>query len=147
MRFGWWSVFVEYIWPPSVIAKVLTLFSEWHRSDTKDKAILALFFVPALICAGGLIFHIASFMFQLVVFVVWTLGWLLLTSLFSSGGLYCYDKMNDKRSSASATRRSVSDFYDVTIDEEMKRDDMKKDKKTWFDDKKAWFDDIKWFRK
>ena len=123
---------MKYVWPPSVISKMLTLFSEWHRSDAKNKALLAVFFIPALFCMGGLVFQIAYFfLFQLLSFILSVLGWLLLISLFSGGGLFCYEKTGAKRDKHDPT----SNVYDVTPDEETGKG------------KKNWFDDMKWLKK
>ena len=73
--------------------------------------------------------------FNLPSFILSVLGWLLLISLFSGGGLYCYEKISGKR----ATRDSTSYAYDVTFDD---FDDADAGKS-----KKNWFDDIKWFKK
>jgi len=133
MKLGWLSIFMEYVWPPSVISKLFALFIEWQRCDAKNKTILTLFFIPALLCVGGLVFQVAHFiLFHLPAFIMGVLGWLLLISLFSGGGLFCYEKMNSKR----APHNQASDFYDVTPDDE---EPVK--------DKKSWFSDVKWFKK
>ena len=130
MRPSWWLM--KYIWPPSVIAGVLTLFAEWQRGDMKTKAILTIFFVPALLCVAGLIFQIAYFvLFTLLSFILSVLGLLLLTAFFSGGGLFCYEKMSGK----NAARDQTPYDYDATFGEETKKG------------KKAWFDDVKWFKK
>ena len=132
MSLRWLSIFMEYIWPPSVISKLFALFIEWQRCDAKNKTILTLFFIPALLCAGGLAFHVAHFiLFHLPSFVMGILYWLLLISLLSGGGLFCYEKVNNRR----VTHDSSQNFYDVTPDEEPEKS------------KKTWFDDVKWFRK
>jgi len=111
---------------------MFVLAGEWRRSDTKGKVILAVFFIPALFCVGGLIVQIAYFiLFNLPAFILSVLGWLILISLFSGGGIFCYEKISGQR----ATRDSTSDFYDVTPDYGTGKD------------KKAWFDDVKWFKK
>jgi len=90
------------------------------------------FFIPALFCAGGLIIQVAYFvLFNLPSFILSVLGWLLLISLFSGGGLFCYEKISGKR----AARDTTSYVYDVTPGEETEKG------------KKAWFDDVKWFKK
>ena len=136
MTFGKWSFLMKYIWPPSVIAGVLALLREWHRCDAKNKAILAVFFFPAMLCVGGLVFRIVYFiLFNLPAFVLSILGWLMLISLFSGCGLFCHEKINGKR--PAANNDSSSYDYDVTSDGE-----TEKDKKNWFDDI-----NIKWFKK
>ena len=132
MAFGKLSFITKYIWPPSVISGVLALLREWQRSNVKTKAILGVFFIPAIFCVGGLVFNIAYFvLFKLPAFVLSVLGWLLLISLFSGGGLFCYEKMSGKR----ATHDEASSAYDVTSDEQTGNG------------KKNWFGDVKWFKK
>ena len=132
MAFGKWSYLLKYVWPPSVISGVLALLGEWHRSDVKTKAVLTVFFIPALFSVGGLVVCIAYFvLFKLPSFILSVLGWLLLISLFSGGGLYCYEIINDKR----GVRDSTSSAYDVTPGENARKD------------KKNWFNDMKWFKK
>ena len=134
MASGRWSFLWKYIWPPSVFSSVMALIREWHRSDVKNKAILAVFFIPALFCVAGLVVRIAYFvLFNLPSFILSVLGWLMLISLFSGGGLFCYEKISDKR----ATHDSTSYAYDVTTDGE-----TEKDKKNWFDGI-----NFKWFKK
>ena len=132
MAYGWWSFLMKYIWPPSVFSGVLTLLKGWNRSDIKTKAILAVFFIPAMFSVGGLIVYIAYFiLFQLPSFILSVLGWLLLISLFSGGGLFCYEKLSGKRINHDSTPYA----FDVTPDE------------TPGKDKKNWFNDMKWFKK
>jgi len=142
MAFGKWSFLMKYIWPPSVIAGVLALLREWQRSGVKTKAILTVFFIPALFCVAGLVIRIAYFvLFNLPSFVLSVLGWLLLISLFSGGGLFCYEKISGKR----ALHDSTSYDYDVSSGEADEK--AEKGKKNWFQDKKNWFNDIKWTKK
>ena len=130
MAFGKWSFLLKYIWPPSVISGVLALLREWHGCDAKNKAILAIFFIPAMFCVGGLVVCIAYFvLFHLPSFILSVLGWLMLISLFSGGGLFCYEKMLDKRNSDG------SEPYDVTPEGETEKD------------KKNWFENNKWFKR
>ena len=143
MAFGKWSFLMKYIWPPSVIAGVLALLREWQRSGVKTKAILTVFFIPALFCVAGLVIRIAYFvLFNLPSFILSVLGWLLLISLFSGGGLYCYERLSGKR----ASHDSASYDYDIpsggAADEK-----TEKDKNNWFHNKKNWFSDIKWIKK
>ena len=132
MAFGKWSFLMKYIWPTSVFSGVLALLGEWHRSDSKTKAILAVFFIPAMICTGMLLFYVARFvLFVLPSFILTILGWLLLISLFSGGGLFCCDKIRGK----PRANDSKPYDYDVTPDREAQKG------------KKNWFDDMKWFKK
>ena len=127
-----WSFLWKYIWPPSVFSGMLALLGEWQRSDVKSKAILAVFFIPALFCVGGLVICIGYFvLFNLPSFILSVLGWLLLISLFSGGGLFCYEKISGK----SSTRDSSSYDYDVTPGEGTVKGP------------KNWFHDAKWFKK
>ena len=129
------SFIMKYIWPPSVISGVLALLRSWHRSDAKSKAILAVFFIPAMLCVGMLLFYIAHFaLFVLPSFVLTILGWLLLISLFSGGGLFCHEKITGKRATNDSTD-STQYAYDVTPDGGTGKG------------KKNWFDDMKWFKK
>ena len=133
MARGWWSSLMKYIWPPSVISSVLALLRGWRRSDMKTKAILGVFFIPAIFCVGGLVVYIVYFvLFELPAFVLRVLGWLLLISLFSGGGLFCYEKISGKR----AVNDSEPYDYDVIPNEE----EAEKGKKKWYDD-------MKWFKK
>jgi hypothetical protein len=116
----------------------MALLREWHRSDIKNKAVLAVFFIPAMLSVAGLVICIAYFvLFKLPSFILSVLGWLLLISLFSGGGLFCYEKMSGKR-----VPNDSPDYYDVPPAE-----DGEKDKKKWFDDKKIWLKGAKWFKK
>ena len=129
---GIWSFVMKYIWPPAVMSRVMALLREWRRSDVKDKAILAVFFIPAMACVAGLLIRIVYFvLFMLPAFILSLLGWLLLISLFSGGGIYCYEKVIGKRAAPDS-----EPYYDVTPGEEGSEKD-----------KKNWFDDIKWFKK
>ena len=129
---GRWSFLLKYIWPPSVIAGVLSLFVEWQRGDVKTKAILAVFFIPALLCVGWLIFQVVYFvLFTLLSFILSVLALLLLISLFSGGGLFCYEKMKGKHSAQDPEPYA----YDVTPG------------KGTESNKKHWFNDMKWFKK
>jgi len=120
----------------------MTLIREWQRGDVKTKAILAVFFIPALLCVAGLVFRIAYFiLFNLPSFILSVLGWLLLISLFSGGGLFCYEKISGKRASNDA---KPFDF-DIPSGGADEKDD--KSKKNWFQDKKNWFNDFKWLKK
>ena len=135
MASKWWPFLVKYVWPPSVFAGVLALLRKWHRGDVKTKAILAVFFIQAILCVGGLAFRVAYFiLFHLPSFILSILGWLLLISLFSGAGLFCYEKISGKREPAS-------DAYDASPGEADGK--TEKDKKN----KKNWFDDMKWFKK
>jgi hypothetical protein len=132
MARGWWSLVMKYIWPPSVISGMLALFREWQRSDVKNKAILTVFFIPAIFSVGGLLVCIAYFvLFHLPSFILSVLGWLLLISLFSGGGLFCYEKISGKR----AADNSASYAWDAASGEETGKN------------KENWFDDVKWFKK
>jgi hypothetical protein len=56
--------------------------------------LVGIFFIPALLSVGGLLLCVAYFvLFKLPSFVLEVLGWLLLASLFSGGGLFCCDKL------------------------------------------------------
>ena len=85
------------------------MLGQWQRSDVKDKAILGVFFIPALFSVGGLLVCIAYFvLFKLPSFLLSVLGWLLLISLFSGGGLFFYEKLNGKRVSDSSRYTTFS---------------------------------------
>jgi hypothetical protein len=91
----------------------MSLLGEWRRCDLKDRAILTVFFIPALLSVGGLLFCVAWFvLFKLPAFILSVLGWLLLISLFSGGGLFCNEKIRGGRPSENSTRHA-SDVYDV----------------------------------
>ncbi len=63
----------------------------WKNSDTKDKGILALVFLPMFVCTGGFIFTIIYFvLFVLPSYLFSFFGWGLLTALFGAGGKYFY---------------------------------------------------------
>jgi hypothetical protein len=137
------SFLFKYRWPPAIFAEVCALFGEWQRSNVKNKAILGVFFIPAILSFGGLLLCVAYFvLFKLPSFILSVLGWLLLTALFSGGGLFCYEKLTGKRpldssdssdsssssdsSNSSKARRAQSGDYDAeTTAEEMG--------KSWFD--------------
>jgi hypothetical protein len=128
------SFLFKYLWPPAVFAEVCVLFGEWQRSDFKNKAILGVFFIPAVLSCGGLLLCVAYFvLFKLPSFILSVLGWLLLTSLFSGGGLFCYERLAGKRapdssdsSNSSTARRAQSDDYDAEATAE-------ETAKSWFD--------------
>ena len=127
-----WSFLFKYLWPPLVFSGVLALLGEWQRTDLKGKAILTVFFIPALVSVGGLIICIAYFvLFHLPSFILSVFGWFLLISLFSGGGLFCYEKINNKRASPD----SPPHVYDVNPDKEAEKG------------KNNWYDDVKWFKK
>jgi hypothetical protein len=114
------SFLFKYIWPPAVFSELRALFLEWQRSDVKNKAILGIFFIPAMLSLGGLLLCVAYFiLFKLPSFILSVLGWLLLTSLFSGGGLFCYERLIEKRppnpSDSTKTRHSESYDYDATV--------------------------------
>jgi hypothetical protein len=117
------SFLFKYIWPPAVFAELRALFAEWQRSGVKNKAILGVFFIPAMLSLGGLLLCVAYFvLFKLPSFILSVMGWLLLTSLFSGGGLFCYERLVEKRSpnssnssNSSKTRRAESYDYDATV--------------------------------
>jgi hypothetical protein len=91
-----WSFLFRYIWPPSVLTGVCSLFGEWQRGDAKNKILVGIFFIPALFSLGGLLLCVAYFvLFKLPSFILEVLGWLLLTSLFSGGGLLCCEKLTN----------------------------------------------------
>ena len=141
MPFNWRSL-LRYLWPGSVFSGVMNIIKEWRHCDVKTKAMLAVFFIPAILSVVGLVASIARFvLFVLPAFVMTLLGWLLLILLFGGGGLFCYEKMSGKR----VTNNSTS-FYDVTPNSsDGETGDTKQD---WFGDKKNWFDDVKrWTRK
>ncbi|MDR2174574.1 MAG: hypothetical protein LBO82_01380 [Synergistaceae bacterium] len=126
------SYLFKYIWPPSVFAEARVLFREWQRSGVRNKAILGVFFIPAMLSLGGLLLCVAYFvLFKLPSFILSVLGWLLLTSLFSGGGLFCYEKLVGKR--PSETRRAESYDYDAEAAAEDVGPDMKEKAKKWFD--------------
>jgi hypothetical protein len=129
------SFLFKYIWPPSVFAEVYTLFGEWQRSDVKNKALLGVFFIPAMLSLGGLVLCIAYFvLFKLPSFILSVLGWLLLVSLFSGGGLFCYERLVEKRAPGSSqTRHSESYDYDATATEENVKSEAKETIRGWFD--------------
>lgn len=111
---GSWSFLFKYVWPPAVFAGVWSLMGEWQRSNPKDKALLAVFFIPSLLSVGGLLVCIAYFvLFKLPAFVLSVLGWLLLISIFSGGGLFCYERLHGKKVE-TPTHHSTEDVYDVT---------------------------------
>lgn len=94
---GHWGYLLKYVWPPSVLAGMWSLMGEWQRSDVKNRAILTVFFIPALFSLGGLLVCVAYFvLFKLPSFILSVLGWLLLISLFSGGGLFFYEKLRGK---------------------------------------------------
>jgi hypothetical protein len=128
------SLLLKYIWPPSVFAEVYALFGEWQRGGVKEKAILGVFFIPALLSLGGLLLCVAYFvLFKLPSFILSVLGWLLLTSLFSGGGLFCYEKIVEKGAPSSKTRRASSSDYDATATAEDVEAKVKEKAKKWFD--------------
>jgi hypothetical protein len=132
------SFLFKYIWPPAVFAEVYALFGEWQRSDVKHKAILGVFFIPAMLSLGGLLLCVAYFvLFKLPSFILSVLGWLLLISLFSGGGLFCYEKLIERGSSNSQssrkTRRAESYDFDATVTAEDVKDEAKKTVRGWFD--------------
>lgn len=111
---GYWSYLFKYVWPPSVLAGVWSLMGEWQRCDVKDRAMLTVFFIPALLSVGGLLVCVAYFvLFKLPSFILSVLGWLLLISLFSGGGMFCYEKLRGKKVSGS-THYATTDAYDAT---------------------------------
>jgi hypothetical protein len=132
---GAMSFLFKYIWPPAVFAEVCALFGEWQRSDVKNKAILGIFFIPAILSLGGLLTSVAYFvLFKLPSFILSVLGWLLLISLFSGGGLFCYDRLVEKKSPGpSKTRRAESRDYDATVTAEDVAAEAKRTSKSWFD--------------
>jgi hypothetical protein len=118
-----------------VFAGVMALLGEWRRCELKDRALLTLFFIPAFLSGGGLLLCIAWFvLFKLPSFILSVLGWLLLTSIFSGGGLFCCEKIRGKKLSKDPTRYSTSDAYDATaenLDAEPTGSENKQ--KNWFD--------------
>jgi UPF0716 family protein affecting phage T7 exclusion len=100
------------------------------------------FFIPAVLSLGGLLLCVAYFvLFKLPAFILSVLGWLLLISLFSGAGLFCYEKLIEKRppnardsQNSQRTRRAESyDYdYDVTATAEDARDEAKKTARSWF---------------
>jgi hypothetical protein len=94
-----WSFLFKYVWPPSVLTGVCSLFGEWQRGDAKNKILVGIFFIPALLSLGGLLLCVAYFvLFKLPSFILEVLGWLLLASLFSGGGLFCCEKLTNAAS-------------------------------------------------
>ena len=139
------SFLFKYIWPPAVFAEVYALFGEWQHSDVKDKAILGAFFIPAVLSLAGLLLCVAYFvLFKLPSFILSVLGWLLLISLFSGGGLFCYEKLIEKRekrpSGSSRTRHAESCKYDATATAENTKTDVKAEAK---EKARSWFDSIR----
>jgi hypothetical protein len=147
-KFGAASFFFKYIWPPSVFAEVYALFGEWQRSDVKNKAILGVFFIPAIFSLGGLLLCIAYFvLFKLPSFILSVLSWLILISLFSGGGLFCCEKLLGKgaagspgpsdssnSSNSSKTRRASSSGFDATVTaEDVGTKTSETPLKNWFD--------------
>jgi hypothetical protein len=139
------SFLFKYIWPPAIFAEVRVLFEEWQRSDVKNKALLGVFFFPAILSIGGLLLCIAYFvLFKLPSFILSVLGWLLLISLFSGGGLFCSERLLGRglsgpsnassASNASRTRRAESDDYDyeATVTAEDAGAGARRTSKTWF---------------
>ncbi|GHV37431.1 hypothetical protein FACS1894187_14120 [Synergistales bacterium] len=128
-----WSSIYKYVWPPSVLGRVISLYMDWRGSNMKDKLILGVFFIPALLSVGGLLFCVAWFvLFNLPSFILSVLGWLLLTSIFSGAGAYCYDKIKQKPTSSG-------DEPKVTVEDESAWNDVKTGQKKWFEDvKKKW---------
>ncbi len=111
---GYWSYLFRYVWPPSVFAGVWSLMGEWQRSDVKDRAILGVFFIPALLSVAGLLVCVAYFvLFKLPSFILSVLGWLLLISIFSGGGMFCYERLRGKKTSGP-THYATTDAYDAT---------------------------------
>jgi hypothetical protein len=129
------SFLFKYIWPPAVFAEIYALFGEWQRSDVKNKAILGVFFIPAMLSLGGLLLCVAYFvLFKLPSFILSVLGWLLLISLFSGGGLFCYEKLIGKGSpNPSRTHRAESYDYDATVTAEDVKYEAKRTVRGWFD--------------
>jgi hypothetical protein len=109
----------------------MTLLGEWHRCELRDKAILAFFFIPALLSAGGLLFCVAWFvLFKLPSFILSVLGWLLLTSLFSGGGLFCSEKLRGGRLFEGT--RHAPGTYDVPPADETPQGEGRK-RTNWFE--------------
>jgi hypothetical protein len=133
------SFLFKYIWPPAVFAELRALFAEWQRSDAKNKAILGVFFIPAMLSLGGLLLCVAYFvLFKLPSFILSVMGWLLLTSLFSGGGLFCYERLVEKKSpNSSKTRRAESYDYDATVTAEDVKEsanaETRETPKKWFE--------------
>ncbi|MDR3265100.1 MAG: hypothetical protein LBT15_03715 [Synergistaceae bacterium] len=116
-----------------MFAGVMTLLGEWRRRDLKDRAVLAVFFIPAFLSVGGLLLCVAWFvLFRLPSFILNVLGWLLLISLFSGGGLFCCEKIRGKKLSEDPTRCSAPDTYDVTAEPTDAPQNENK-QKNWFD--------------
>ncbi|GHS95381.1 hypothetical protein AGMMS50276_10740 [Synergistales bacterium] len=128
-----WSSIYKYIWPPSVLGRILSLYMDWRSSNAKDKLILGVFFIPALVSMGGLLFCVAWFvLFNLPSFLLSVLGWLLLISLFSGSGAYCYDRLKQKPAPSG-------DGPEVTVEDDNAWNGAKAGKK-WFDGMK----NMKW---
>jgi hypothetical protein len=130
-RFDAVSFFFKYIWPPAVFAEVCVLFGEWQSSGIKNKAILSVFFIPALLSLGGLVLCVAYFvLFKLPSFILSVLGWLLLISIFSGGGLFCYDRFF-KSPGGSGT--GSYEYEEVTVTVEDGKDGARNASGKWFD--------------
>jgi hypothetical protein len=119
-----------------VLSGVLSLLQEWRRCDFRDRAFVALFFIPAMLSVGGLLVYVAWFvLFRLPSFVLGVLGWLLLISIFCGGGLFCCEKLRGGKTWSSS---SSSGSYDgTTIFEDpadsKKSGDESHGGKNWFD--------------
>ncbi|MDR1979215.1 MAG: hypothetical protein LBQ42_10835 [Synergistaceae bacterium] len=110
-----WSQFLKYFWPSNLFMGFGFVIAEWHRGDVKNRALLLLLFTPMLVCALGLVFSFASFVFA---FISKLLGWFLLTAFFGGGGIFCYEKLRESRFASSAqspfSHRAASSTYDAT---------------------------------
>ncbi|MDR1621926.1 MAG: hypothetical protein LBS00_06095 [Synergistaceae bacterium] len=100
-----WSQFLKYFWPSNLFMGFGFVITEWHRGNTKDKTLLLLIFTPMLVCMLGLVLSFASFVFA---FVSRLLGWFFLTALFGGGGIFCYEKLRENRSSPFSSSFSSS---------------------------------------
>jgi hypothetical protein len=91
------SQLLKYFWPSNLFAGFSFIFSEWHRSDARERAILLLIFAPMIACVLGLLYSFASFVFEAISKL---LGWFLLSALFGGGGIFCYEKLRESRSTS-----------------------------------------------
>ena len=93
------------------------LISRWQGANARERGILLLVFSPLLVCAGGLIFSIVSFvLFVLPSFLLRLLGWGVLAALFNAGGNYCYEHLTGKTGTSRRTQtRSSETVFDASF--------------------------------
>ncbi|MCR4819438.1 MAG: hypothetical protein K5841_10820 [Fretibacterium sp.] len=83
--------------PAIFISGLGDILSLWQRAGVKERGILVLVFAPMLVCLGGLLISVVSFvLFVLPSFVLRVLGWGVLSALFGAGGRYCYERMTGR---------------------------------------------------